>query len=513
MPRRPDSDARDLERDARFDTGHLKRDIARRTVRGGAVTLSAQLVKVIAQFATIALLARLLSPDDFGVFAVVAAILLILELFKDLGLSSATVQRSQISDRQVSTLFWLNVMLGLLVAGLMSLLAPVLASLYGEPSLADLAPAVSLTLVLTGFAAQHLALLRRQMRFSVLAGIQTGAELTAMSAAIVAAFAGMGIWSLVVQRLVWGAVIASGAWAATRWFPGRPGRYSEVRSLIAFGGNATAAMVLGRVAESYKQLLIGWYWGAVPLGLFERSQRLIMMPIRNINMPLAAVALPMLSRLADRPEAYRRGYISITGWVAMAIAPGAALIVAGAGSVTELVLGPQWAAAAPILGWLGVSALYTPVTYTLSWLYMSQDRTNEMLRAAATNAVVSIVAVTAALPFGAVAVAASFSLSGAFIRTPILVWLVCRQGPLSWKDFARIFSLPVLGAGAAAASIHLLADLPAIASWPVAALVAAYAAAAVLAALVTYTVVPSGRRALAESLQIPRMIRPRSVDA
>ncbi|CAN0572028.1 unnamed protein product, partial [Laminaria digitata] len=242
----------------------------------------AQAVKVAAQFATIVILARLLSPGDFGLFAIVFAVLSVFEIFKDLGLSSATVQRPHITDRQVSTLFWMNGGLGVGVALVLAASAPLLVQIYDEPVLGDLTPVVAIALAMTGFAAQHLALLRRQMRFTALALVQTGAELIAMLAAVSAAFAGMGIWSLVVQRLVWGIVILAGSWAVCGWLPGRPGRFAEVRGLIVFGGNVTGAMVLGRCATSLNNLLIGWFWGAVPLGMFERAQKLVLMPIQNI---------------------------------------------------------------------------------------------------------------------------------------------------------------------------------------------------------------------------------------
>src|SRR3546814_5002432 len=121
----PDPPRRRRSNDERhFGTEHLQSDIARRSVRGGAITLGSQGIKVVAQFATIVLLARLLSPGDFGVFAMVATILVVLEVFKDLGLSSATVQRPDITGGQISTLFWLNLGLGAVAAALLAASAP-----------------------------------------------------------------------------------------------------------------------------------------------------------------------------------------------------------------------------------------------------------------------------------------------------------------------------------------------------------------------------------------------------
>lgn len=494
------------DKDRHFRTDHLQQNLARRSIRGGAVTLCAQGVKVVAQFGTIILLARMLSPNEFGTFAMVSVLLGVLELFKDMGLSSATVQRKEITDREVSTLFWLNVGLGTMAAIVLAAAAPLLAWFYDAPTLIEITPVVASTLILTGFAAQHLALLRRQMRFPALSGLQTTAEVLAMLAAIIAASNGLGIWALVAQRLTWGVATMLGAWLASGWRPSRPGRLGEVREMVAFGGNATGAMMLGRAASSVDKMLIGWYWGAAPLGLFERSQKLIMMPIQNVNVPLTSVALPMLSRLIDQPERYRKAYMAAVERVAMMVAPAAGLVIGGAGTLVDVLLGPKWHEAGPILTWMGVAAVYMPVTYTLSWLYMSQDRTGEMLRANIINVSLTLAAVVIALPYGPAMIAAAFATSGALIRSPIVFYLAGRRGPVTTRDFPRILMTPVLAAAAAASAV-LAADHYAVgAAIEGPAHLALLAAAAVASALVVYGVVPRGRRALIETLRMPRML-------
>lgn len=494
------------DKDHHFRTDHLQGNIAHRSIRGGAVTLMAQAVKVSAQFGTIILLARLLTPDQFGIFAMVTAFLTVLELFKDLGLSSATVQRPTITDREVSTLFWLNAGLGTVAALLLAASAPLLARFYGAPELTTVTPVVALTLVLTGAAAQHLALLRRQMRFTALAVTQSGAEIIAMCAAVLAAIAGFGIWSLVVQRLTWAGAIAIGAWSFSGWRPGPPGRIDDIRALVSFGGRTTAAMLLGRFADSFDKMLIGWYWGAAPLGLFERSQKLILMPIRNVNMPLASVALPMLSRLSDDPARYRRAYLKVTERVAMMIAPAAGLVIGGALPLVELILGDKWQGAAPILAWLGLTAVYMPATYTLSWIYMSQDRTQEMLRASVVNIGISVTALLIAVRYGPAAVAAAYALSGALLRAPILFHLAGRRGPVSRHDLMTMMVLPALAAAAAAVGVAVTDRLAVIDALPGIAQVAVLAAVACAVALILYAAVPRGRRALAETLRLPRLL-------
>jgi polysaccharide transporter, PST family len=508
MTDRPDQSTRGAEGDARrlLSVDHLQSDLVGRSVRSGTITLAAQGVKLLAQTAAIVVLARLLAPSDFGVFAMIAAFLVLLELFKDLGLSTATVQRAELTLRQVSTLFWLNTGLGLVIAAGFALAAPVLAWGYGEEKLLALAPVAAVAFVFTGLSAQHLALLRRQMRFADVARVQVGADVISLAVAVVAALAGWGVWSLVVQRVVWAFASAAGSWMACRWMPGRPGPLREVRAFLSYGANATAAMTVNYLAGSLDKILIGAAWGATALGFYDRAQRLQMLPIQNLNVPLGNVALAALSRVAGQPEAYRRLYLATIERLAMAIAPLGGVLIAGADPVVALVLGQQWSGTAPILAWMGVAMAYTPVSYAVSWLFMSQDRTGEMLRAGIVNGLLTIGAIAAGLPYGPVGVAASFVISGALLRVPVLFWFAGRRGPVG---VAALWSVLVMPVGACALSAGAIALLPAWPRWaglPTVLQVATMCAVAGLVAFAVYAAFPRGRDALRSLWRLPMLL-------
>ncbi|MGH6969305.1 MAG: oligosaccharide flippase family protein, partial [Stellaceae bacterium] len=146
--------------DAPLRTDHLQHDMAGRSVRGGAVTIAAQMIKVAAQFVVTVILARLLRPQAFGLVAMVAVIIAFLELFKDFGLSAATVQRPNVTHADISALFWVNVGLGVVAGLLMIPLAPLLAWFYGEPALIGVTLWLAVGFVLSGLSTQHLAVLR-----------------------------------------------------------------------------------------------------------------------------------------------------------------------------------------------------------------------------------------------------------------------------------------------------------------------------------------------------------------
>ena len=292
-----------------FDTEYLKADLKGRSVRGGAVTMAGQGVRFFLQMGSTVVLARLLTPQDFGLIAMVTAVTGFVMMFKDMGLSMATVQRAEVNHAQISTLFWINVTLSLGVMLVTAALAPAIAWFYGEPRLTWITLALAGAFIFGGLTIQHQALLRRNMRFGTLALIGIISMVMGIVAAIIAAWYGAGYWALVIMQLAGAITGAIAVWVVCGWRPGLPVRRSGVREMLAFGGNLTGFNVINYFARNADNLLIGKFWGSGPLGLYSKAYGLLMLPLRQINAPLSAVAIPALSRLKDEPERYRNYYI------------------------------------------------------------------------------------------------------------------------------------------------------------------------------------------------------------
>jgi PST family polysaccharide transporter len=259
-------------------TDHLIHDLGRRSRRGGAVLLGAQVVRMLGQMATLVVLARLLPPSAFGLLAMVAAIGLVLDLVKEFGLSAATIQKADITQAQISALFWINTGIGAALGLLLFLAAPLIAHFYGQPELEGIARWLALGFAASGLTVQHWALLRRQMRFGAIAGMETVADLASFAAAIALACAGAGYWALVVQRLIPPILLLVASWTFCRWRPARPARAAGVAPLLGYGAGITGGQLSVAFARSVDQILIGWLWGPAVLGLYERTTRLLLMP-------------------------------------------------------------------------------------------------------------------------------------------------------------------------------------------------------------------------------------------
>lgn len=421
--------------DGYFNTERLKAGLGARTARGGAVTFASQGFKFFLSIGATMVLGRLLRPTDYGLIGMVVVVTGFVSMFKDLGLSAATVQSEEITSVQVSTLFWMNVALSVGVGLLSIALAPAVAWFYGEPRLTPITMMYAFGFLFGGLTVQHEALLHRQMRFAAQAACEIVALLVTIAVTITLAWRGVGYWALVGGHLTTSFIYMVGIWAVCRWRPGRPARASGVRPLLRFGGNLTGFGVVNFFARNLDNMVIGRVWGSQQLGLYTKAYQLLTLPIDQINSPITTVAVPALSRLNDSPERYRRAYLRMIEKIAVLTMPGIALLIATADWVVLVILGPQWTEAGHIFAALGVAALIQPIANTTGWLFISQGRTHDMFRYGVVASTVIVAAILAGLPWGALGVATVYAVVWVTIVTPLLFYWVGRRGPVRPRDF------------------------------------------------------------------------------
>jgi PST family polysaccharide transporter len=418
---------------AHFEIDRVASGLERRSARGAAQTILGQTVNLILRLGGGALLARLLRPADFGLLAMVGAVIGILTVFGDLGLSTAAIQRPEIDQRQMSTLFWLNVALGALLSGLVVLIAPSLAWFYGDDRL------ISITLVLgagffaAGLGVQHFALLTRQMRFGVLSAIGIVSSIISLLVGISLAWLQCGYWSLVWMQLAGGVVSSSAAWMACGWRPGMATRWTAIRSMVVFGGNLTLFSALNYLARNFDNVLIGWRWGAEPLGQYARAYNLMMLPLGQINSPISSVAIPALSRLQSDPARYRNYYTRCLNMVSYIMLPAIVGMFIFSEDIVRILLGPQWSQATSVFRILTVAAFLQPLSNTAGWLYISLGRTNEMAKWGLISVPCFVCAFFVGLPWGPIGVAIAYAAACWAIMYPCLAMAV-RGTPISVKD-------------------------------------------------------------------------------
>jgi PST family polysaccharide transporter len=209
-------------------------------------------------------------------------------------------------------------------------------------------------------------------------------------------------------------------WFMVKWRPGLPRNFAEVRTMVAFGGNIAASFLTFGVHRNADNVLVGWYWGAVPLGLYSRAYSLLLLPLRQLNAPIASVAIPAFSRLQGNPERFARYYLRAISLMAWTGAPLFGFLFVGANPIIELALGRQWHEAAPVFQILTISALAQLLLQSTVWVFVSRGESDKLLRLILTITPLLIGSFVIGLPFGIKGVALCYSL----VLTAITPWIL-----------------------------------------------------------------------------------------
>lgn len=435
--------------DRHFRTDHLMADLKGRSVRGGAITLAAQAAKFVLRMGSTVVLARLLTPADYGLVAMVAAVVGVAVVLRDLGLSTATIQKATISQAQLTNLFWVNLLVGLLLTLIVAACGPVIAWLYGDWRITSITLLLAPSFVLAGLGVQHRALLARQMRVATRSAIELLSLSTGIACGIVLAAADWGYWSLVAMALSTELSDMVFTWVACRWRPGLPSRSGNIFEMLRFGGGVSIATFINYVARNVDNVLIGWYWGPLTLGIYNRAYQLFMLPLQQVSAPLNAVVFPALSRLQSDAKHYRRYYLRVLAIICFVGMPMAAMFVVLAPEMVQLCLGRNWGEVVPVFQVLGIAALFQPVTNTTGWLYLTLRRTKELVVWTAIWTTIVVVSFVVGLPFGAVGVAAAYAVARSILIVPS-VYFATRGTAVTTGDVVRTILRPLVTAGVVA---------------------------------------------------------------
>lgn len=393
--------------------------------------MGGQAAKIAIQFGGIILLARLLTPYDYGLLAMVVSIVGIGEILRDFGLSSAAVQAKSVSQAQRSNLFWINSGIGLGLGLVIFFSATGIAAFYREPALVLIAQVLSFTFLVNGMTTQYRAQLVRDLKFAKIATADVSAQALGLGVGVACALVWKNYWALVAQQVVQSMTGLVVMMIATRWLPGRPRRHVEMGGFLSFGWTLMATQMLAYASQNLGQVIIGNRIGAQALGLYNRAFQLLMMPLYQINAPATTVALPVLSRLQDEPARFDafllRGQTVLLHVIISIFVFGCAQ----ARPLIELVLGAHWVSAVEIFQVLTIGGLFQAAGYAAYWVFLSKGLGKAQLTNSVVGRVLMIAAIVVGSHWGAIGVAAGYSLGLALIWPFSLFWISrCTQAPV-----------------------------------------------------------------------------------
>jgi O-antigen/teichoic acid export membrane protein len=407
-------------------------ELKRLAVRGAGVTVFSQSLVFAVQMIATVVLARLLTPTDFGVVTMVTTFSLLLMSFGLNGFTEAILQWENLSHFLSSNLFWASLGAGVVLAGGFAEAGSLLARFFGDPRVAQVAHVMSLTIFLGSLSVVHLALLKRAMRFTATATVDVIARINGVATSILLGFMGWGYWALVAGAIAQPLTVGVGAWILCRWIPGRPRKVAGTGAVLRFSMNVYGHFCINYFARNMDNLLVGWRFGAHALGFYKKAYDLFAFTASQFLNPVDAVVVSALSRLnRDRAE-YRRflmGGLSLVAFAGMGL--GADLTLIGR-DLIRVLLGPGWETAGLIFTFFGPGIGLMLLSNTNGWIHLSIGRADRWFRWGIFEFIVTGLLFVVGLHWGPVGIAAAWTASFWLLTLPAF-WYAGRPIDLGIK--------------------------------------------------------------------------------
>lgn len=372
------------------------------------------------QFVVMIVLARLLTPADFGLIAMLLVFINIGTILAEAGFGTALVQRQDVTGDDATTVFWFSNATGLAAAIVLWLCADPIAWLYDQPRLIDLTHALAWVLPLAAWGAVPDALLTRRLDFRARTGAQAIASVASGALAIATALHGLGVWSLVAQALAAAGLRSAFVWMLSGWRPCGRFRLASFRSMFGFGGFMLLSGLLNTLSTRVQALVIGYRFDAATLGYYTLAQNASGAPTNLIGAVLGRVGLPVFSALADDKARLREALQRSLRVAMFVFVPCMVGLAIAAHPVIDMVYGPRWLAASPMLTLLALAGAVWPLHVLNLSALTAQGRSDRFFRLDLIKNLTVVVMTFVAARWGAVAVAAAAlvsSLCGVGINT------------------------------------------------------------------------------------------------
>ncbi|MCJ2136289.1 lipopolysaccharide biosynthesis protein [Methylobacterium sp. J-026] len=413
---------------------------------------------VVLSFGVFLVLARLIAPAEFGMVAIAVVFIDILQIVARCGLPDAVVQRVDLDEDFAATAFWVMLAAGGLCGGALVALSGPIAWVFDLPELRPVLCALSACFVITAAGAIHEARLQRSFGFRKLALRALGSNLLGGGVALAMAFAGYGVWSLVVQRLVAATATTLLTWAASRWMPARRLDLAAARAQIAFGSRVFCTYLLLVLSIRSQEVIAAYFLSAADVGYLRLAWRCIDLVSQVAVIPLTTVGLTTYARLQDRPTELATAFYGFTEASSFVAVPAFFGMAAVAPTLIPFLFGDQWHEAAPVLRMLALLAPEFVATSMLWMIFTALGRNGTALRLAGAQFGLGAVAALVTAPLGLAALAAGHVLR-AYLFTPVIVAGIGRLVPIGNRSLARAL-LPVTACSAAMAGLVLVVQEP-----------------------------------------------------
>ena len=415
--------------------------LSRDAARGALVTLVGQWARFGVQLLSAVVMAHLLPPSDFGLVVMVTAVGGIAQILGDFGFGMATIQAPLVTRAQRSNVFWLNVALGVILAGIVYVGAHALAAMYHDARIVGIARVISIVFFLNSAASQFRSELSRNLRFTWVSIADLAGQVVALALGVVMALTGFGYWALVAQPVALASVVLVIVVVASGFVPQLPNR-SDISSLFRFGRDNMIVLTITYVCQNIDTILLGRNFGSTIAGIYGKAYQLIMLPLFQILAPLSRVVVSVLSRVEEKlrfQQYVERIYLLVSYTLTAALAVLGAVVF----PFVEIVLGPQWNFAARIIQFMLLGGVFETLSYPCTWIFLSRGRANDLLRATLATRPIMVLLIIIAAQFGAVQTSLAVAIGFVLNWLAFTFWGLPRVG-VEVTPILRIVARPFL---------------------------------------------------------------------
>lgn len=341
-----------------------------------------QLFKIGVQLINIVVLAKIIPPAEYGLMAMALVVVNLGTLLRDLGTSSAIIKEKDLSNSLINTVFWFNVFMGCILAIIVCAISPLIAELYNQDRLVEILICMSIIFPLSSCASAHLALMQRESKFKKISFVEIFSSVISLIIALVAAFNGMGVFSLIMQAISINFISALLFWRLSKWRPhyNEFVNFNEMRKILGFTANVSLFNIVNYFSRNADSFIIGKYMSAAILGGYNLAYRIMLFPLQSLTFVASRSLYPILSHHQEDTKKVSIIYLNCAFVVLLISAPLMSGLAIVSDPFVNFIFGPQWHITAEVLKWLAPTAILQSVLSTTGSVFMAKGRTDILLR-------------------------------------------------------------------------------------------------------------------------------------
>lgn len=394
--------------------------LKQKTISGVGWNSAGNVARQVLQIIIMVVMARFLSPDDFGVYAILMIFVSFVQILGSMGTVQVIVHMDKPNQRMLSSIFFFNIAIGVFLFAILYFLAWPLAAFFDNPDLTHLLQIIGATFIISAFSLVQNALLEKNMLFKKVVTFETAALAIGSFAGIVAAVAGMGVYSLIILSLSNATLLTMELWFNSHWRPSFQFSFDDIKRVWNYTINLTSFTIINYFARNADNFLIGKFIGSSALGIYSVAYKIMLYPVQNVSRVIVRVLFPSFSQVKHDNQRFKNGYLKAITFIALVTFP----IMAGLLAVSEIfvavVFDDKWIGMASLIMILAPIGMMQSIVTTVGSIYTAKGTTGLMFKIGAVNAVVTVVSFVIGLPYGVEGVAIAYAIANAIMLYPNL---------------------------------------------------------------------------------------------